>query len=549
MRLMHQYTACQLTAALACAVVPSEKYCRIHGFLLHFALLLAVLAVAAGTVDSARAGEAQHQDLLISNALVVDGSGTEPFTGAVRISGDRIVAIGALEPRAGEQVLDARGLLLAPGFIDTHSHHDSGWEQFREMRAVLTQGITTIVRGADGADGAQEVFGYLSLAEFSADFRRKPAAVNVASFAPHGNLRAAVMGAEHQRPASAEEVRQMSLLLQQELDDGALGLSTGLEYSPGIFSETAEVIALARVAAAAGGRYASHLRDEDDRFLDALDEIIRIGREAGLPVHVSHIKLADKLHWGTTETVLARLDAARNEGIDISADIYPYLHWASSLSVLFPDKDYSDMEAAKFTFQRTTDPQHLLLTSFAPNPELAGLNFAQLAARLETSPEQALLTLSSQSDGYLQRTGKTGDSIIALGMQEGDMLDFMRWHRTNICSDGGHDGAHPRGWGSFPRFLSRYATGENGFSLGSAIAKMTSIAARNTGIHDRGMIRPGYFADLVLIDRGQLQDHASFETPHLPSSGIERVWVNGTLVLEGGTPTGQYPGRLLVRAK
>lgn len=486
-------------------------------------------------------------DWLISNASIIDGSGAPPYAGSVRVRGGRITAVGELQAQPGEALLDARGLVLAPGFIDTHSHHDSSWQQFRDMRAVLTQGITTIVRGADGSDGGEEAFGYLSQAEFAAEFERAPAAVNVASYSPHGNLRSAVLGPDFKRPATVGEIALMAELLQADLDHGALGLATGLEYQPGIFSQTEEIIALARVAAASGGRYASHVRDEDDQFLAALDEVIRIGREAALPVHVSHIKLADKAFWGTTDTVIARLDAATSEGIDISADIYPYLHWASSLSVLFPDKNYDDMQVAEYTFQRTTDPETLLLTSFAPNPELAGLNFAQLAARLETTPEQALLTLSQQSDDYLQLTGRVGDSIIARGMEEQDVIAFMRWHRTNICSDGGHDGAHPRGWGSFPRFLSRYATAANGFTLQEAVAKITSLAARNAGIRERGMIRPGYYADLVLFNPDQVIDNATFEAPNVPSSGIEQVWVNGTLVLDQGDPTGQYPGQLVNR--
>jgi len=485
---------------------------------------------------------------LIVNARIIDGSGGPSYSAAVRLDGDRIADIGQLEAAAGERVIDAGGLVLAPGFIDTHSHHDYRWQQYRDMPAVVSQGVTTIVRGADGQSGTEEVFGYITQQEFNEAFEASPAAVNIASFSPHGSIRAAVLGDDFQRTATEQEIDEMSELLRADMDHGALGLGSGLEYQPGIFSDTEEVIALAGVASEEGGRYMSHVRDEDDHFMDSIDEIIRIGREADIPVHISHIKLADNQFWGTADAVIGKLNAALEDGVVISADIYPYAYWASSLAVLFPEKDYTDMDVAKFTFTRTTEPDTLFLTSFAPNPDYAGLNFTQVAELRESSPEQALLDLAQASDAYRRETGLRGDSIIARGMNEDDIIRFMRWGYTNICSDGGNAGGHPRGRGAFPRFLHVYAVPDNGISLESAIVKMTSLSASNVGIAERGLVKPGYYADLVLLDPAEIRDRATFEQPDLLSTGIDKVWVNGTLVFEEGRPTGAHPGRIVSRA-
>ena len=482
---------------------------------------------------------------LIENALIMDGSGEHAYAGSVRIDGDRIVDVGQLTALSGERTLDAAGLILAPGFIDTHSHHDSGMNDHLDMLAVVSQGVTTIIRGADGSSGLEAAYSYISQEEFNQQFNANPAAVNIASFSPHGSLRFAVMGDDFRREARDDEIAKMQALVKADMQHGALGLSTGLEYMPGIFSATDEVIALAKVAAASGGRYASHLRDEDDLFLDAVDEIIRIGREANIPVHISHIKLADKKFWGTTEVVLEKLAAARENGVEVTADIYPYLYWHSLLAILFPDRDYTNRDAAQFTFERTTAPETLIITSYAANPAYEGLSIAEIAVLNEQDAETTLLQLAQGSDQYLQETGVIGDSIIAKGMTEEDVENFMRWEYTNICSDGGYGGGHPRGYGSFPRVLSRYVDDESGFSTEAAIAKMTSLSAANAGIRQRGLIEPGYFADLVLFDPDTIRDHATFEESERVSTGIHSVWVNGEIVYIDGATTGLFPGRIV----
>ena len=355
------------------------------------------------------------------------------------------------------------------------------------------------------------------------------------------------MGDDYRRPATPDEVDLMAGLVKTDMENGAIGLATGLEYEPGIFSETTEVIALAKVAAEYGGRYMSHVRDEDDRQMDAFDEVIQIGREAGLPVHISHIKLADREFWGTTNAVIEKLSEARRNGVDISADIYPYERWSSNLAVLFPERDYSDRAVADFTFAHTATPEDIVLSYYAPNPEFNGRTIAEVASILEKDVETTLLDLALAADDYRQETGRGGAGIIAKGMDEGDVAGLMLWEHTNICSDGSHGGGHPRGYGAFPRVLGRYVRTLGVLPLPEAIHKMTALAAQSIGVSDRGRIRTGYIADLVLFDPETIGDRSTMQDPAALSVGVEKVWVNGVLAFDNAAPTMRYPGRIVSR--
>ena len=358
---------------------------------------------------------------IITNAVIHNGSGRDAFHGAVRIDGDRIIEIGDFGALEGETVVDAGGLVLAPGFIDTHSHHDSGMAEYRHMPGVLSQGVTTIVRGADGSSDSEDESRHMPQAEFNLLFAKAPAAVNVASFSAHNSIRYQVMADDNRRPATADEMSAMIALVEADMLNGAIGLATGLEYEPGIFSTTDEVIALAKVSAAFGGPYMSHMRDEDDRQMEAIDEIIRIGREAGLPVQISHIKLADRDYWGSTDAVIDKLNLARDEGIEISADIYPYERWASNLAVLFPDRNYSNRETAEFTFAHTASAEDIVLSYYGPNRDFDGLTIAEVAKITERDLPTTLMELSQAADDYRRDTGRGGAAIIAKGMNEQDI--------------------------------------------------------------------------------------------------------------------------------
>jgi len=291
-----------------------------------------VTLLAAGGRGPASVGA--PASTLIRNARVIDGSGSAARAADVRIADDRIVAVGRLTPGPADRVIDGGGLALAPGFIDTHSHHDRGLDTAREATAMVSQGVTTIVVGQDG--------GGIDLAALFGRLERQPAAVNVASYAGHGAIRDRVLGKDFARAATAEEIQRMQTLLAAEMEAGALGLSTGLEYDPGIYSTPAEVLALAKTAGAAGGRYASHIRSEDRWFWDALDELIAIGRQNRMPVHVSHIKLGMHDLWGQASKLIDTLDRARAAGVQLTADIYPYTYWQSNLGVLYPKRNFAD---------------------------------------------------------------------------------------------------------------------------------------------------------------------------------------------------------------
>ncbi len=339
-----------------------------------------------------------YPSTLIAGATVVDGTGKPGFTADVRIEDDRIAAVGELEPGPDEPVVDGRGLVLAPGFIDTHSHADTDTFDHRDAVAAVNQGITTTVVGQDGESR-------LPLGEFFARLETEPTAINMASYTGHGSLRMQVMGDDYTRAATAAEIAGMEALLAEDMATGSLGLSTGLEYDPGIYSTTEEVVALARVAAPQGGRYISHIRSEDRRFWEAVDEILTIGREAAVPVQISHVKLALRSLHGQADRLLATLDEARAAGIDVTADIYPYTYWQSTLTVMFPDRDFEDRQAALFAVEELAAPEDMLIPVFAPDPSLAGKTLAEIAAQRGTDPATTLMDLIREAEALRKARG------------------------------------------------------------------------------------------------------------------------------------------------
>lgn len=471
---------------------------------------------------------------LIRNVQIVDGTGSTARYGAVRILNNRIQDMGALSPLPGEKVIDGLGKVLAPGFIDTHSHHAGAMADKPDMLAVVSQGITTIV---SGQDGESEPMDSLELW-----LQRRPIAVNLASYAGHSTLRLRAMGlSSFRRQATAPEVEKMKELLAAELKAGALGLCSGLEYEEGFYSNRDEVITLAKVAAAAGGRYMSHIRSEDIHLDDALDEIIQIGREAKLPVQISHFKIALKSKWGQAPQLLARLQAARAEGIDITADVYPYEHWQSTLRVLFPKKDFDNLASAEFAVTQLIDPTRSIVSRFGAQPAYAGKTLSAIAQMRGEAVAKTLMYLVAEAE----RTDQT-ESIIGASMADQDVINLLRWPHTNVCSDGTHR-SHPRGHGAFTRVLARYVREKKALGLEEAVHKMTGLSAEHLGLQGRGLIAPGYFADLVLFDPKTVQDNATFQNPTALSTGIERVWVNGKVVFAGGKSTKEFPGQLLKR--
>jgi N-acyl-D-amino-acid deacylase len=481
---------------------------------------------------------------LISNVTILDGSGGAPYVSSVRIEGDRIVAVGDEAAKDGDVwFIDGTGLALAPGFIDSHSHADGDLREHRDAIAAVSQGITTVVVGQDGGSP-------FPLKDFFQQLDSTPAAVNVAAYSGHNTLRAQVMGEDFRREATQVEIDSMKALLLADFDAGALGLSSGLEYDPGIFSSRKEVLDLAAAVGPEGGRYISHIRSEDRAFWDAIDEIITVGREAALPVQISHLKLAMRGLWGRADSLIALLDAARSRGIDITADIYPYTYWQSTLTVMFPERNFSDRAAAEFALREVAAPEGLLLGRYAPDPSYAGKTVAQIAALRGRDPAGTLMSLIADAEAYRARTPDAGDveSVIGTSMDEADVERLLAWPFASISTDGELAGRHPRGYGAFARVLGVYARERRVFGMAEAVRKMTALPAHNLGLLDRGVIRQGAAADLVLFDTLVVRDNATTDNPHGPASGISMVWVNGEVVYEKGAATGKFPGRGLRRA-
>ncbi len=497
-------------------------------------LSILVLTACAGAADGTRS-------TLIVNASVLDGTGAPPRPASVRIVGDRIAAVGSIETSPRDSLVDAGGRTLAPGWIDTHSHADADLPEHPEALAAVSQGITSVIVGQDGESP-------YPLEDFFLRLEREGAAINVASYAGFGTIRQRVLGEEFRRPAASDEIDRMRALLRSEMAAGALGLATGLEYDPGIYSTTEEVLALAREAAGAGGRYISHIRSEDRRFWDAIEEILRIGREAAIPVQISHIKLALRRNLGKAENLIRILDEAREAGVDVTADIYPYTYWESTLSVLFPDRNFEDLEAAAFALSEITTPDQAYLGEYEPNPAYVGRTLREVAEMRGVDPATTLVELIREAEAFRKETGEEEvETVIATSMQEADIERLMRWPHTNLCTDGSLAGSHPRGFGSYPRVLGRYVRERRILDLATAVHKASQLAAAHVGIRDRGAIAPGMAADLVLFDPSRVLDRATPEAPHALSVGIHTVWVNGEIVYENGRTTGRLPGRVIRR--
>ncbi|MFN2399382.1 MAG: amidohydrolase family protein [Gemmatimonadaceae bacterium] len=496
--------------------------------------------------------ETSQRAKLIINAMLIDGTGSAARRASVRLVGDRVDAVGDLRPTEGDETFDASGLTLAPGFIDTHSHADWHLADHRDALAHVSQGITTAVVGQDGGSAD-------TLATFFTRIERTPGALNIASYVGHNTVRYQVLGEDYKRKATPAEIERMKALVADGMTAGALGLSTGLEYDPGIYSTREEVIELATVAGRFGGRYISHIRSEDRAFWEAVEELLEVGRKANLPVQISHAKLAMRDLWGRADSLTRLLDRARQSGVDVTLDIYPYPYWQSSLTVLFPERNFGDnpeaIAAARFALDQLAPADGLLLSRYAPNPAYAGRTIADVARERGADPAHTYLALIREAEALradsARRRSLAPDGVVEMvigtSMDERDIEHLLRWPYANIASDGALVDRHPRGSGAFPRVLARYAREKNVLTLPDAIRKMTSLAAANVGIRDRGTIAPGRYADLVLFDPARVLDRATPSEPTLLSTGIARVWVNGEVVFEDGRRTQQYPGRVIRR--
>jgi N-acyl-D-amino-acid deacylase len=492
-------------------------------------LFAGAIGAAVAGLAAMRAPETTASTWIVVGAQVADGTGKPLETKNVRISGDQILEVGALEPKPGEKVVSGNGLVLAPGFIDVHNHSERGLVDDPLAETQISQGITTLVIGADG-DSPWPIGDYLEAR------RKAPATVNVMTMVGHATVRSQVMGEDFKRRATKDEIAKMAALVDQGMREGGAGLSSGLEYDVGSYSSTGELIALSKAAARRGGFYMTHTRDEGNKSFKALQEAAIISHEGGLPLEISHIKLATVDVWGQAAKVVTLFQQRRMLGQDVTADCYPYEAWHSDLYTLVPNKKYNDRASVERGIRDVGGPSRVTITACTSHPEYAGRTLEEIAKAENTTPT----TLFSRiiADG--------GAEVIGHSMKEEDVFEFYKQPWVMVASDGGIHSAHPRGAGTFPRVLGRYVRVRKLLTLQEAIRKMTSLPARRMKLSDRGVIAPGRRADLVLFDPKTVIDHSTFTDPEKLSEGIVLVAVNGQPVWADGKPTGARPGRVLI---
>jgi N-acyl-D-aspartate/D-glutamate deacylase len=527
-------------------------------------------------------------DLLIINGQILDGTGSPWFAGSVGIRDGKIAAVGRLPGATGKRVLDAKGLIVSPGFMDQHSHSDFTLLVDGKAESKIRQGVTTEILGESSS--AAPVLGlaaaefdrslaatglkrdWATLAEYFARAERQGISVNIASYVGSGQIRSCVMGNVNRAPTS-DELIQMLELTEQAMRDGAIGLSSGLIYPPNAYARTEEITDLARIAARHGGIYATHIRSESEASLLAIREAIEIGEKAGLPVHIFHFKKYGRANWGKMQEQLDLIQSARDRGVEVTADQYPYVAAMTGLEMCIPPK-FMEGTAEDFV-ARLKDPKvraeirqaideglpgwgdnevksvggwHGVLVAALQKPEnkqFEGRRMDEVARAMGKDPLDALCDL-------LISEGGSADAVY-FGMSEDDVRLALQQPWVGIGSDGSAvtpamrfiGKPHPRFFGTFPRVLGYYVREQKVLSLAEAIRKMTSFSAQLSGLADRGLLRPGLGADITIFDAQKISDKATFEDPLQYSVGVEYVIVNGTVVLDRGEHTGAKPGRAL----
>ena len=498
---------------------------------------------------------AQDYDVIIRRASLIDGTGAPAVTGELAIRGDRIVALGQL--LAGATALteiDAAGRIVAPGFIDVHTHAEDITD-LPVAENFLRMGVTTIVTGNCGGSK-------LNVAELFDAITRTTVAVNVATLIGHNTVRGQVMGGSFARPPTAAELDHMRALVAQAMQDGAVGLSTGLIYLPGTFAKTDEIVALAKVASAHGGIYASHMRSESTGIFTALDELTTIAREAKIPAEVSHLKLSGPVTWGRADEIIAYLDKARASGLAITHDQYAYTASSTGISALI-DSEFREGGAKRYQ-ERLADPAtkarmvaemkdsiargkrgdytYAVVANFKADRRLNGKTIPQAAKILRGAD-----TLDDQIETILEIESRGGAQGVFHGMSEPDLKKFLAHPFTMIASDAGvrrfGDAVpHPRGYGNNARILARYVREQKVISLEDAVRKMSSLPAKTFQLRDRGELRPGAFADIVIFDPATVSDPSTYDDPHHYAVGFTEVIVNGVPVIRDTRLTGARPG-------
>jgi N-acyl-D-amino-acid deacylase len=552
--------------------------------------LLIVLFVLSAGPESARAQEKSPAayDIVITNGRIIDGTGSPWYSGDIGIRDGRIAAIGNLAAAQRARTIDAHAMVVAPGFIDMLGQSELTILVDPRLPSKIFQGITTEITG-EGSSVAplndalirygHEIFDYYSIApdwrtfrEYFARLEKQRVGINIASYVGATQVRAMVLGLDDVQP-TPPQLEQMKELVRQAMRDGAVGVSTSLEYPPAPYAKTEELIALAQQASSAGGIYATHMRNESDAILPAIDEALRIGREAHIPVEIWHLKVAGKENWGRMPEVIAKINSARAEGIDVTADTYAYTAWSNGMSAFIPPWAHDGgtsklIERLKDPATRARIRKDLLTPSKdwdnewqeIPGPDqvlictvkdprllpLQGKTLADIAKLWNKDPMDALFDLLIADNAFPQ--------VAVFGMSEPDVALALQqpWVSLDNDSSGaspegilGRDHPHPRAYGTFPRVLRKYVREEHKLTLEDAIRKFSALPAQRLRLEGRGLLRAGMWADVVIFDPATIRDLATFDNPNQLSQGMTYVLVNGALVIDQGKMTGALPGKVL----
>ncbi len=520
------------------------------------------LVSAAWLLASASALPAQDYDLVIRRGRVLDGTGAPAVVADVGIRGDRIVAIAPALPGTARDEIDAAGQVVAPGFVDVHTHSEN-IDTLPVAENFLRMGVTTIVSGNCGSSR-------VSIADYFAAITQARVALNVASLVGHNSIRGQVMGGSFRRPPTEEELARMCALVDRAMQDGAVGFSTGLLYLPGTFAKTDEIVALAKVASRHGGIYVSHMRDEAAAIRSAIEEVVTIAREARMPAQISHLKLSGPVTWGRATEILDYLASLRREGLVLTQDVYAYTASSTSIGANLIESEYREGGIPRFR-ERLADPatkarmvadmkefvvrtrrgdyRYAVIANFAPDPRLNGKNIAEVARLLRGSD-----SLDDQIEAILDLESRGGAQGVFHGMSEEDLQRFLADPRTMVASDGGprkfNDGVpHPRSYGNNARILARFVRELKLLTLEDAVRKMTSLPARTFNLGGRGELKPGFVADLVVFDPERVADPSTYTAPHAYAVGFSAVLVNGVPVIRETRLTEARPGRPVHRGK
>lgn len=495
-------------------------------------------------------------DLVIKNARVIDGTGNPWFRADIGIRGGKIAKIGVISDSQGKTVVDAQNQIVAPGFIDVHTHTENIFSN-PDAENFIRMGVTSLVTGNCGGS-------VTDVAKFLNGYQKTPLAVNLATLIAHGSVRRDVLGLENREP-TPDELKKMEAIVEKGMKDGAVGLSTGLIYVPGTYAKTDEVVALARVAKQYNGVYASHIRDEGNKVFEAIAEAINIGEQTGIPVEISHFKISSKKYWGKSNDTLGLVRAAREKGLPVTVDEYAYTASSTSLDTILPSwalaggreegkKRLSDEPTKKKIIEeikknlkesKFKDYSYAYVATYSANKDFNGKNIKEISKMARGKDN-----LDNQLEQIFELYKGGGAQMVYHKMDEPDVQNIMREPFTMIASDSGvrtqgEGTPHPRGYGNNVRVLGRYVRELKLITLEDAIRKMTSLPAQTFNLRDRGLIKEGFAADLVIFDEKTIADKATFDNPHQFPIGISYVFVNGGLAFSNGQMSKERHGTAL----